>query len=100
MFGFIKKKKSFGIERVMVGAGQERSFDATRMKIKQLLMKVGKQRGKAKIKRLEEEIFEFPQAPLVQTEAKLPVSVEKHLASGTSITSIMYLTTKKFTEAS
>ena len=99
MFGFIKKK-SFGIERVMVGAGQERSFDATRMKIKQLLMKVGKQRGKAKIKRLEEEIFEFPQAPLVQTEAKLPVSVEKHLASGTSITSIMYLTTKKFTEAS
>ena len=81
----------------MVGAVQERSFDATRMKIKQLLMKVGKQRGKAKIKRLEEEIFEFP---LVQTEAKLPVSVEKHLASGTSITSIMYLTTKKFTEAS
>ena len=53
MFGFIKKKSfsekngaGVGIERVMVGAGQGRSFDATRMKIKQLLMKVGKQRGK------------------------------------------------------
>ena len=78
MFGFIFKKSlsekngaSVGIERVMVGAGQERSFDATRMKIKQLLMKVGKQRGKAKIKRLEEEIFKFPQAPLVQTETSI-----------------------------
>ena len=51
-----KNGTSVGIERVMVWAGQEGSFDATRMKIKRMMMKLVKERGEAK-KKLEEEIF-------------------------------------------
>ena len=85
-----KNGTSVGIERVMVWAGQEGSFDATRMKIKRMMMKLVKERGEAK-KKLEEEIFEFPEPrPVVQTEANLPVPayVEEHSASGTNVTSL------------